>query len=408
MSTDLIFGIALFTGLILLLTAIILLTRAWLFPSEPVRIRINGEREFTVTSGRRLLDVLAQSGLLLPAACGGRGTCGQCKVEVLSGAGAVLPTEAALLDKAEIAAHKRLACQVVVNRDLEIGVRPEMFGVKKWTCTVQSSRNVATFIRELILELPAGEPMPIEAGCYVIVECPPYEASFRDFDIDERFRHEWDRHDLWRFEAGTTVPVSRAYSLANYPGESGIVMLNVRIATPPPGADPDAPPGIVSSYLFRLAAGDPVTVSGPYGEFLARKTDREMVFIGGGAGMAPMRAHILDQLLRIQSTRKISFWYGARSLKELFYVDVFSALERDHPNFHWHAALSDPQPEDEWTGLTGLIHKVVYEHYLRDHPAPELCEYYVCGPPLMNVAVLIMLDDLGVEAVDIMLDDFAA
>jgi Na+-transporting NADH:ubiquinone oxidoreductase subunit F len=319
----------------------------------------------------------------------------------------VRPAEATLLTKPEILAHKRLACQVVVNRDIEISMPPEAFGTRMWRCTVRSSKSVSTFIRELVLDLPAGESMPMQAGCYVIVECPPYQASFKDFDIDDVYRREWDRYDLWRYEATTDVPVARAYSLANYPGEGDIVMLNVRIATPPPGSPTGVPPGIVSSYLFNLKPGDVLTVFGPYGEFHARNTDREMIFIGGGAGMAPMRAHILDQLLRLHSQRKISFWYGARNLQELFYADVFSALTREHPNFQWHAALSDPRPEDDWTGLTGLVHKVVHDHYLRDHSNPERCEYYICGPPLMNVAVLTMLEDLGVERADIMLDDFA-
>ena len=318
MILDLIFGITLFTALIMVLTSIILIIRTRLFPSEQVRIRINAERILIVGPGQKLLDVLAQAGLLLPSACGGRGTCGQCKITVDTGGGAVLPTEATLLAKADIATHKRLACQVVVKRDLEITVQPEIFGVRKWKCTVRTAKNVSTFIRELVLELPAEEVMPIQAGCYVIVECPPYKTSFKDFDIEEIYRSEWDRHDLWRFEATTTAPVTRAYSLANYPDENNIVMLNVRIATPPPGSNTAVLPGIVSSYLFNLRPGDPVTVSGPYGEFVARNTDKEMVFIGGGAGMAPMRSHILDQLLRIKSGRKISFWYGARSLQELF------------------------------------------------------------------------------------------
>lgn len=408
MILDLIFGVTLFTGLIMVLTSVILLVRARLFPTDQVRIRINADRILTAGPGQKLLDVLAQAGLLLPSACGGRGTCGQCKITVDAGGGAVLPTETTLLAKTDIATNKRLACQVVVKRDLEITVQPEIFGVRKWQCIVRTSKNVSTFIRELVLELPSGEVMPIQAGCYVIVECPPYEASFRDFDIDENYRNEWDRHDLWRFEAKTTQPVARAYSLANYPDESDIIMLNVRIATPPAGSDSAVPPGVVSSYLFNLKPGDPVTVSGPFGEFVARNTAKEMVFIGGGAGMAPMRSHILDQLLRIKSGRKISFWYGARSLQELFYADVFAALEKNHANFSWYVALSDPLPKDNWMGLTGLIHKVAYDNYLNSHPAPEQCEYYVCGPPLMNVAVLKMLEDLGVEREDIMLDDFGS
>ncbi|MGR8947198.1 MAG: NADH:ubiquinone reductase (Na(+)-transporting) subunit F [Gammaproteobacteria bacterium] len=406
MSLELIFGILLFTILVLVLVSVILIARALLFPSEPVHVLINGDQSLTVDVGRKLLEILAQAGVLLPAACGGRGTCGQCKLIVDVGGGAVLPTETAMLTKSEVAEHKRLACQVIVNRDLEITVPPEMYGVKKWPCTVRSSRNVSTFIRELVFELPTNDTLPVQAGSYVMVECPPFHASFKDFEIEDEYRPEWDHHNLWRFEVQTAVPEARAYSLANYPLENDRVMLNVRIATPPPGSAADIPPGVVSSYLFSLKPGDPVTVSGPYGEFLARNTDKEMVFIGGGAGMAPMRSHLLDQLLRIKTQRKISFWYGARNLQELFYQDLFSSLESEHPNFHWHAALSDPRPEDNWVGLTGLIHKVVYDNYLRDHPCPEQCEFYICGPPMMNVAVLTMLDDLGVERESILLDDF--
>jgi Na+-transporting NADH:ubiquinone oxidoreductase subunit F len=289
---------------------------------------------------------------------------------------------------------------------MKIEVPHEVFGVKKWACTVRSNRNVATFIKELVLELPENEIVDFRAGGYIQIECPPHEIKFADFDIETQYRSDWDRFKLWRYVSKVNYPVQRAYSMANYPGEKGIVMLNVRIATPPPKAPDTVPPGIMSSYIFSLKPGDKVTISGPFGEFFARKTNHEMVFVGGGAGMAPMRSHILDQLDRLKTTRKITFWYGARSLREMFYQEDFDRLQRENPNFKWHVALSDPLPEDNWTGYTGFIHQVLYEKYLNNHPAPEDCEYYMCGPPMMNSAVIKMLLDLGVERENIMLDDF--
>ncbi|HEO71385.1 MAG TPA: NADH:ubiquinone reductase (Na(+)-transporting) subunit F, partial [Candidatus Hydrogenedentes bacterium] len=276
----------------------------------------------------------------------------------------------------------------------------------KWQCKVRSNHNVATFIKELVLELPEGEVVPFRAGGYIQIECPAHEVDFKDFDVEEEYRGDWDKHNLWQYKSVCTEEVTRAYSMANYPEEKDIIMLNVRIATPPPGAAKGTPPGIMSSYIFGLKPGDEVTISGPYGEFFAKDTDAEMVFIGGGAGMAPMRSHIFDQLKRIETDRKISFWYGARSLREMFYVEDFDQLAAQNENFTWHVALSEPLPEDNWEGYTGFIHQVVYENYLKNHPAPEDIEYYMCGPPVMNAAVIHMLDELGVEPENIMLDDF--
>jgi Na+-transporting NADH:ubiquinone oxidoreductase subunit F len=288
---------------------------------------------------------------------------------------------------------------------MKIEVPAEVFSVKKWECTVRSNDNVATFIKELVLELPPGESVPFRAGGYIQIEAPPHVSEYKDMDIPEEYRGDWDKFNLWQFKSVVDEPVMRAYSMANYPEERGIIMLNVRIASPPPNR-PDLPPGEMSSYIFNLKPGDKVTISGPYGEFFARKTDNEMVFVGGGAGMAPMRSHIFDQFKRLHSKRKTTFWYGARSLREAFYVEDFDEIQRENENFKWTLALSDPLPEDHWTGPTGFIHNVLYEMYLKDHPAPEDCEYYLCGPPMMNQAVINMLLDLGVERENIMLDDF--
>jgi Na+-transporting NADH:ubiquinone oxidoreductase subunit F len=299
----------------------------------------------------------------------------------------------------------RLACQCAVKKDMKVEVPEEVFGVKKWHCKVKSNNNVATFIKEFVVELPAGESVPFRAGGYIQIEAPPHTVKYSDFDIDEEYRADWEKFGMFKYVSKVDEPVMRAYSMASYPEEEGIIMLNVRIASPPPRM-PDVPPGKMSSYIFNLKPGDDVVISGPYGEFFARETDKEMVFIGGGAGMAPMRSHIFDQLRRIKTDRKITFWYGARSLKEMFYVEDFDMLAKENPNFSWHVALSEPQPEDNWTGYTGFIHEVVYEQYIKNHPAPEDCEFYMCGPPMMNSAVINMLLDNGVEREDIMLDDF--
>lgn len=399
-------GVGLFTAIILLLVLVILFARSKLVATGTLAVTVNDELTIAMPAGTKLMNGLANADLFVASACGGGGTCGQCRVRVLSGGGAVLPTETAFLNKRDVADHYRLSCQVNVKQDMRVIIPDEVFGVRKIRCRVRSNRNVATFIKELILELPAGEELDFRAGGYVQLECPPHHVKFADFDIDERFRDEWDRYRLWRYESRVKSATTRAYSMANFPLEKSIIKLNVRIATPPPGSGSDVPPGIMSSFIFSLKPGDQIDVSGPFGEFFARETDREMVFIGGGAGMAPMRAHIFDQLKRRHTTRKMSFWYGARSLRETFYVEEFDALAAEHDNFEWHIALSEPQPEDNWTGYTGFIHKVLRNEYLARHKAPENCEYYLCGPPMMNTAVIKMLQDLGVDDDDILLDDF--
>ena len=403
---EVVLGVGLFTAIILSLVFIILAARSKLVSSGTVTVTVNEERALEIPVGAKLMQGLADAALFVPSACGGGGTCGQCRVRVLSGGGAILPTETSILNKREAAEHYRLSCQVAVKQNMVVQVPDEVFGVKRYECTVQSNRNVASFIKELVVALPEGEELEFRAGGYIQIECPPHDLKFTDFDIDERFRDEWDRYKIWRYESHVKKPESRAYSMASYPLEKDVIKLNVRIATPPPGADNSIPPGVMSSYIFNLKAGDKVFVSGPYGEFFARETDNEMVFIGGGAGMAPMRAHIFDQLKRRHSSRKMSFWYGARSLKEVFYAEEFNQLAADNDNFKWNLAMSEPQPEDNWEGYVGFIHKVLYDEYLRGHPAPEDCEYYLCGPPMMNGAVIKMLDSLGVPKENILLDDF--
>lgn len=394
-----------FTGIILLLVFIILFTRSRLVPAGKVTIEVNNERQVSSDVGVKLLIALSKAELFLPSACGGGGTCGQCRIKVFEGGGAILPTETSLISKREAKEGARLACQVSVKQNLKVEVPREVFGISKWTCKVRSNKSVSTYIKELVLELPEGENVDFRAGGYIQIECPPHLVKYEDFDIPEKYRADWDRHNLWKYTSEVTQSVTRAYSMANYPGEKGIIMLNVRIATPPP-ANPDVPPGIMSSYIFNLKTGDEVVISGPYGEFFARETEAEMIFIGGGAGMAPMRAHIFDQLKRLNSQRKISFWYGARSLKELFYKSDFDELQQNHENFKWHIALSEPSPEDDWHGLTGFVHDVLYNEYLNTHPTPEDCEYYLCGPPMMTAAVVKMLDNLGVGKENILLDNF--
>ncbi len=399
-------SVALFTVIILILVFVILAARSRLVAGGSVHLVINEDKEFDVPTGGKLMGALADLGIFVPSACGGGGTCGQCTLRVLEGGGAILPTETSLISKREAKEHYRLGCQVAVKQDMKIAMPDEIFGIRKIECTVVSNRNVASFIKELVVELPEGEELDFRAGGYIQIECPPHDLKYTEFDIDEEFRDEWDRYHLWDYESHVTKEESRAYSMASFPLEKTLVKLNVRIATPPPGADPSIPPGIMSSYIFNLKPGDKAIISGPYGEFFAKDTDNEMVFIGGGAGMAPMRSHIFDQLIRLKSKRKMSFWYGARSLREMFYVDEFNKLAEENDNFEWHIGLSEPLPEDNWTGYTGFIHNVIYENYLKDHPAPEDCEYYLCGPPMMNSAVIKMLEDLGVDQEHIMLDDF--
>ncbi|NOX55192.1 MAG: NADH:ubiquinone reductase (Na(+)-transporting) subunit F [Planctomycetes bacterium] len=403
---EIILGVVMFTGVVLALVVLILIAKSQLVASGDVNIVINDQKTLTVPAGGKLLTVLASSEIFIPSACGGGGTCGQCKVTVLEGAGDILPTERTHITNREAKMGVRLACQVAVKQDLKIEVPPEVFESKKWVTTVRSNRNVATFIKELILELPEGEEVDFKPGGYIQIEAPPHHVRFRDFDIDEEYREDWDKYNLWELESHVEEPVVRAYSMANYPGEKGIIMLNVRIATPPPRAPKGTPPGKMSSYIFSLKPGDKVTVSGPYGEFFIRDTDAEMVYIGGGAGMAPLRSHIFELFKRRKTKRKVSYWYGARSLREMFYQEQFEELAREFPNFSWHVALSEPLPEDNWDGPVGFIHQVLYDYYLKDHPAPEDCEYYICGPPLMLQAVLRMLDGLGVEPDNILYDDF--
>ena len=406
MNSEILLGVGMFTVIVLSLVVLILVARSWLVSSGDVTIEINGERKITVPAGGKLLQTLAGQDIFLSSACGGGGSCAQCKCIVESGGGEMLPTEEAHFTRRDASEGWRLSCQTPVKQDMKIRVPEEVFGVRKWECTVESNFNVATFIKELTLRLPEGESVDFRAGGYVQLECPPHEVAYKDFHIQDEFRADWDKFNLWRFVSRVNEPVVRAYSMANYPGEKGIVKFNIRVASPPPKGGDNIPPGKMSSWVFNLKPGDKVTVYGPFGEFFAKETDNEMVFIGGGAGMAPMRSHIFDQLKRLKSKRKISFWYGARSLREAFYVEEFDQLAKDNPNFTWTLALSDPLPEDNWKGPTGFIHNVLYENYLKDHPAPEDCEFYMCGPPMMNAAVIKMLTDLGVERDSIFLDDF--
>jgi Na+-transporting NADH:ubiquinone oxidoreductase subunit F len=387
------------------LVAFILAARSQLVSSGDVTIDINGEKKITVAAGNKLLQTLSNAGLFLPSACGGGGTCAQCKCIVLDGGGAMLPTEESHFTRREAKEGWRLSCQTPVKQDMRVEVPEDVFGVKQWECTVESNPNVATFIKELTLRLPEGENVNFRAGGYVQLECPPHHVKYKDFDIEPEYRADWERFGFLDLESKVDETVIRAYSMANYPEEKGVVKFNIRCATPPPGSK-GIPPGQMSSYTFSLKPGDTIKVYGPFGEFFAKDTNAEMVFVGGGAGMAPMRSHIFDQLRRIKTDRKMTFWYGARSLKECFYSEEYDELAEQNPNFEWHLALSDPQPEDNWEGLTGFIHQVLYENYLKDHPAPEDCEYYMCGPPMMNAAMIKMLVDLGVEQENILLDDF--
>jgi Na+-transporting NADH:ubiquinone oxidoreductase subunit F len=404
---EILLGVSFFTGIVIILVGLILSARSKLVASGNVTITINNQTRIQTPIGGKLLGALSNAKIFVSSACGGGGTCGVCRVKVFEGGGAVLPTETSHITKREAREGFRLSCQVAVKQDMKVWVPDEAFGVKQWECTVRSNHNVATFIKELILELPPDEQLDFRAGGYIQIRCPPYEQSFKGFDVEERFRRDWDRLNLWELGSRVSEPVERAYSMANYPDERGIIVLNVRISTPPPNTR-DVPPGEMSSYLFGLKPGDKVTLFGPFGDFFARETNKEMVFVGGGAGMAPMRSHIFDQLRRLKSTRKISFWYGARSKREMFYVEDFDRLAAEHDNFEWHVALSDPLPEDNWSGHTGFIHSVLYQEYLRTHPEPEDCEYYLCGPPLMITAVMEMLRGLGVERENIMFDDFGS
>ena len=399
-------GIFLFTLIVIALVTIILAARSQLVSTGAVNITINGEKTVAVPAGGKLLQTLAEQKLFVPSACGGGGTCAQCRVKIHSGGGSILPTEEGHITKREAADGDRLSCQVAVKQDMEVEVPEEVFGVKKWMCEVTSNDNVATFIKALTLKLPEGEDVDFRAGGYIQIAAPAHEVHYKDFKVGEEYREDWDKFNLWQYVSKVDVPIERAYSMANYPDEKGMIMLNVRIASPPPGSE-GIPPGQMSSYIFSLEPGDKVEISGPFGEFYARETEKEMVFIGGGAGMAPMRSHIFDQLKRLKNRdRKMTFWYGARSRREMFFVEDFDQLDEEFDNFNWSVALSDALPADDWDGYTGFIHQVLLDEYLINHPAPEDCEYYLCGPPIMNSSVVNMLLELGVDREDIMLDDF--
>ena len=403
-----ILGVGMFTFTIITLVGLLMLARHQLVATGDVTITVNGdpEKALCTSAGGTLLGTLAANHIFIPSACGGKGSCGVCTVTVRGGGGVILSTELSHISRGDAREGVRLSCQVKVKQDLAIELPPEVFSVKQWQCTVRSNHNVATFIKELVLELPDGESVPFRAGGYIQIEAPPGTVRYADFDIDEQYQADWDKFNLWRYVSTVDEPVTRAYSMANYPEERGIILLNVRVASPPPRAPEGTPPGKMTSYLFSLKPGDEVIISGPFGEFFAKETDSEMLFIGGGAGMAPMRSHIFDQFRRLQTSRKVSYWYGARSFREAFYIDDFDAITKEHDNFDWHLALSEPLPEDKWTGDVGFIHQVVLENYLATHPAPEDIEYYLCGPPLMLTACMGMLDALGVEPENILFDDF--
>ncbi|MBL4608511.1 MAG: NADH:ubiquinone reductase (Na(+)-transporting) subunit F [Pseudomonadales bacterium] len=407
MDLEIILGVGMFTAIIMALVAVIIVMRSQLVSTGAVHIDINNDPEKGVdcSAGGKLLTALSDQQIFVSSACGGGGTCGQCKVRVFEGGGDILPTEETHFNKREVRDGWRLSCQVPVKQDMKVEVEDSCFGVKKWECTVGSNNNVATFIKELVLVLPEGENVNFRAGGYVQLESPPHTVNYRDFDIEKEYQGDWDRFKIWDNISTVDETVVRAFSMANYREERGIVKFNIRVASPPPGSQ-GIPPGKMSSWVFNLKPGDKVTVYGPFGEFFAKDTEAEMVFVGGGAGMAPLRSHIFDQLLRLNSKRKITYWYGARSLREMFYVEEFDELAKKYDNFEWHVALSDPQEEDNWTGLTGFIHNVLYDNYLDEHDAPEDCEYYMCGPPMMTKAVIDMLIDLGVERDNILLDDF--
>ncbi len=403
-----IFGVAAFSLVGLFIVGVLLIARSQLVSSGSVRIIVNGDESQAIETkaGGTLLATLADQKLFIPSACGGGGTCAQCLVNIDEGGGELLPTEEGHITRGMAKEGCRLSCQVKVKNDMRIRVPDSVFSVQKWDCEVVSNNNVATFIKEFKVRLPEGKKIDFTSGDYIQIEIPPHDVSYKNFEVETEYREDWDKFDLWRFQSKTDDTVERAYSMANYPAEGDdIVMLNVRIASPPPRL-PDVPPGKGSSYIFDQKPGDKVTISGPFGEFHIKPTEREMIFIGGGAGMAPLRSHIMRMLETEKTDRKMSYWYGARSLREMFYVEDFDRLQSENDNFKWHVALSEPLPEDNWEGHTGFIHQVVLENYLKNHAAPEECEYYLCGPPMMNQAVLQMLDDLGVDPEMIDLDDF--
>ncbi len=403
---NIILGVVMFTGTVTALVALILIAKSRLVASGLVKVLINDQKLIEVPAGGKLLSALADNNVFVSSACGGGGTCAQCRVVVNEGGGEILATERSHISKREACDGHRLSCQVAIKQDMKIEVPPEVFETKKWQCTVRSNDNVATFIKELVLELPEGEDVGFKAGGYIQIECPPHKVAYKDFDIGDEYHEDWDKFNIWQYESVVDDEAIRAYSMANYPGEKGIIKLNVRVASPPPRAPKGTPPGIMSSYIFGLKPGDKVTISGPYGEFFIQETKSEMVYIGGGAGMAPLRSHIFELFKRQMTDRKVSYWYGGRSAKELFYLDEFEELDKNNENFSLNIALSDPLPEDNWTGYKGFIHQVLLDEYLSKHPSPEDLEYYVCGPPMMLGAVRNMLDDLGVEPESVLFDDF--
>lgn len=397
---------------VLIPVTILMFVKKKLTPKGNVRININDERDLDVKPGNSLLQTLAEEQIFLPSACGGKGNCGMCKCQVLHGGGSILPTEKDYFSRKEQLDYWRLGCQVKVREDLKIHINPQIFGIKKWKCTVVSNRNVATFIKEFVVKLPEGEHLNFQSGSYIQIDVPKCDVKYSDIAVDEEYRKDWEKFHMFNLVMHNPEPQFRAYSMASYPAEDNIIMLNVRIATPPfdrkNGSFMKVNPGVCSSYIYSLKPGDKVTISGPYGEFHIKDTDREIIFIGGGAGMAPMRSHILDLFLTKHTQRKVSYWYGGRSLRELFYIDDFKKIEAENPNFKFNIALSSPLPEDNWNSYVGNIHEVLFENYLKSHPEPEEIEYYLCGPPMMTQAVLTMLDNLGVPKDNILFDDFGA
>ncbi len=405
-----ILSVAMFLVLILALVSVLLYAKAKLVPSGPVKLRINDEKEMEVNSGDTLLTTLSQESIYLPSACGGGGTCAMCKCQILDGAGDILPTEVGYFTRKEIQDKWRLSCQVKVKQDLDIRIPKEIFGIKKWECEVVSNRNVATFIKEFVVKLPVGEELDFQSGGYIQIDVPACEVEFKDMEVEEKFREDWDNLNIWDLKMVNSEPIFRAYSMANHPAEGNIIKLNIRIATPPwdkkKNKFMNVNPGICSSFVFSRKPGDKVIISGPYGDFFIKDTEREMVYIGGGAGMAPLRSHIFHLFHTLKTGRKVSYWYGARSKREIFYEADFRKIEKEFPNFTFNIALSEPLPEDNWDGYTGFIHQVALDNYLNKHPEPEEVEYYLCGPPIMNQSVLTMLDNLGVPEENIDLDDF--
>lgn len=403
-------SVVMFLFIMLALVAVLLYARSKLVPSGPVKVMINEEKELEVNAGNTLLTTLSEQGIFLPSACGGGGTCAQCKCQIMDGAGDILPTEIGYFTRKEVQEKWRLSCQVKVRQDLDIRVPKEVFGIKKWECEVVSNHNVATFIKEFVVKLPEGETMDFQSGGYIQIDVPPCEVRFSDMDVEEEYRGDWDKLKMWDLKMRNSDTIFRAYSMANHPAEGNIIMLNIRIATPPWDSKRNqfmnVNPGICSSYIFSRKPGDKVTISGPYGEFHIKNTEREMVYIGGGAGMAPLRSHIFHLFHTLKTNRKVSYWYGARSKREIFYEEDFRNIEKEFPNFRFNIALSEPLPEDNWDGYKGFIHQIVLDNYLEKHPEPEELEYYLCGPPIMNESVLKMLDNLGVPQENIDLDDF--